>query len=201
MHPLYNFKLEQALERYQPFNATETHNLIERSQVLHTRALLVNQPRTCLNRKTFVPGHITGSMWVVNPDFSKTLMIEHPHSKVWMMPGGHADDDPYLLNVALREMEEETGVAEGDVKLWNGGSIFDVDTHYIPPRPVKDEPEHIHFDISYLCIHPDIDSLGPSPEGLAMEAMTLEKAETFSHHAGRRYRCVQKLRKLAAELT
>lgn len=187
--------IDNELQRYTPFNQ------VEHAHVLHTRALVRVQMAACLNRKTFIPGHITGSMWVVSPDFSKTLMIEHPHSKVWMMPGGHADDDPDILKVALREMEEETGVAEADVKLWNGGSIFDVDTHYIPPRPVKNEPEHIHFDISYLCIYPDIESLGPSPEGLAMEPMTLEKAESLTTPAGRRFRCVQKLRKLAAELT
>src|SRR5882672_1965365 len=89
---------------------------------------LLNQENSF--QRTHLPGHITGSAWVVNPEKTKTLLVHHAKLNKWVQPGGHADGDENILNVALREAEEETGLK--DMKPAEG--IFDLDIHLIPER-------------------------------------------------------------------
>lgn len=98
----------------------------------------------CL-RRTQLAGHLTGSAWVVDPSRKKTLLTHHRKLDKWLQLGGHADDDPDLLAVALREAEEESGLTELRVV---SGELFDVDRHLIPAR--KNEPEHWHFDLRFM---------------------------------------------------
>src|SRR5258706_3664934 len=95
-------------------------------------------------QRTHLPGHITGSAWIVNREKTKTLLVHHAKLNKWVQPGGHADGDENILNVALREAEEETGLKN----LKTLGDIFDIDIHLIPER--KDFPEHFHYDIRFL---------------------------------------------------
>jgi 8-oxo-dGTP pyrophosphatase MutT (NUDIX family) len=94
--------------------------------------------------RTCVPGHFTGSAWLVSADGGRALLTHHRKLNLWLQPGGHADGDADLCRVALREAEEETGLhglrAEPD--------IFDLDRHRIPARP--GEPEHWHYDVRYV---------------------------------------------------
>ena len=64
----------------------------------------------CLER-TCRPGHLTGSAWIVSPDRTRTLLTHHRKLGKWLQLGGHADGDPDLLAVALREAREESGLA------------------------------------------------------------------------------------------
>ncbi|MCX8491954.1 MAG: NUDIX hydrolase [Cyclobacteriaceae bacterium] len=95
-------------------------------------------------QRTHLPGHITGSAWVVNADANKTLLVHHAKLNKWVQPGGHADGDENVLAVAKREAEEETGLMNFKID----GSIFDIDIHTIPAR--KDFPQHQHYDIRFL---------------------------------------------------
>jgi 8-oxo-dGTP pyrophosphatase MutT (NUDIX family) len=70
--------------------------------------------------------------------------MHHRKLDRWLQPGGHADGDVDLARVALREAQEETGVAGLCVE----GGIFDIDRHRIPAR--GDEPEHWHYDVRYV---------------------------------------------------
>lgn len=101
--------------------------------------------RTCLQ------GHITGSAWLLNPAGDKALLTLHRNLKRWMQLGGHADGDPDVLRVALREAEEESGI-QGIRPL--SADIMDVDIHPIPDRPAKGEPAHFHYDIRFLMQAP-----------------------------------------------
>ena len=65
-------------------------------------------PHNILTRENKI-AHLTSSGFVVNADGSKVLMAHHNLYKVWAWTGGHADGDPDLLAVALREAREETG--------------------------------------------------------------------------------------------
>jgi len=92
-----------------------------------------------------LPGHITGSAWIVDQSKKFALLTHHAKLNKWLQPGGHADGDEDILMVALREAKEETGLKE--FKLLHNG-IFDLDIHPIPAR--KEFPEHLHYDVRFL---------------------------------------------------
>ena len=89
-------------------------------------------------------GHFTGSAWVVSADGQRVLLTHHRKLGRWLQLGGHADGDPDLARVALREAEEESGLADLVVEP----GIFDLDRHAIPARGA--EPEHWHYDVRYV---------------------------------------------------
>jgi 8-oxo-dGTP pyrophosphatase MutT (NUDIX family) len=95
--------------------------------------------------RTHLPGHITGSAWIVTPERDFVLLVHHAKLNRWLQPGGHADGDENVLRVALREAEEETGLT--DFKIIQE-LPFDVDIHPIPER--KDFPAHLHYDVRFL---------------------------------------------------
>jgi 8-oxo-dGTP pyrophosphatase MutT (NUDIX family) len=92
-----------------------------------------------------LPGHITGSSWILDHSHQYVLLVHHGTLNKWLQPGGHADGEENVLNVALREAEEETGVKQFKLLLEN---IFDLDIHPIPAR--GGFPEHLHYDIRFL---------------------------------------------------
>jgi 8-oxo-dGTP pyrophosphatase MutT (NUDIX family) len=98
----------------------------------------------CLLRSC-VPGHLTGSAWIVSPDRSRTLLTHHRKLDKWLQLGGHADGDGDLLAVALREAREESGLSR--IRAVSP-EIFDVDRHWIPER--KTDLGHFHYDIRFL---------------------------------------------------
>jgi len=91
-----------------------------------------------------VPGHFTGSAWLVSADGEKVLLTHHRKLNRWLQLGGHADGDSDLAAVALREAHEESGLTRLRVEP----DIFDVDRHWIPER--KNEPGHWHHDVRYV---------------------------------------------------
>ena len=108
-----------------------------------TLAFVTAQP-DCL-RRTCVPGHLTGSAWIVSPDRTRVLLTHHRKLDKWLQLGGHADGDPDLLAVAWREAREESGLANVRVAA---PEIFDLDRHWIPER--KHEPGHFHYDLRFV---------------------------------------------------
>lgn len=98
----------------------------------------------CLLRSQ-LSGHLTASAWIVDPSRRRTLLTHHRKLDKWLQLGGHADGDPDLAAVALREAREESGVSR--LRLVSP-AIYDLDRHWIPPR--KDEPAHFHYDLRFL---------------------------------------------------
>ena len=94
--------------------------------------------------RTCVPGHFTGSAWVVSADGELALLLHHRKLGIWVQPGGHADGEGDLAAVALREAEEETGLQGLRVE----GGVFDLDRHAIPARGA--EPGHFHYDVRFV---------------------------------------------------
>jgi 8-oxo-dGTP pyrophosphatase MutT (NUDIX family) len=97
--------------------------------------------------RSCVEGHVTGSAWVVSPDRSRVLLVHHRRLDRWLQPGGHADGDPLIHRVALREAREETGLDHLELA---GEAPIDVDVHRIPRY--GSEPTHLHHDIRYLVV-------------------------------------------------
>lgn len=110
-------------------------------------------------QRTHLPGHITGSAWIINPLRDKVLMVHHAKLNKWLQPGGHADGDENVLRVAVREAREETGLSE--LKLLSP-HFFDIDIHPIPAR--GNFPEHYHHDIRFIFEADDTQQLRISHE-------------------------------------
>jgi len=98
----------------------------------------------CFERSLEI-GHITGSAWIVDRDRTHALLTHHRKLNKWLQLGGHADGDPDILRVALREAREESNL---DAIHPVSENIFDVDIHVIPARGA--EPEHLHYDVRFL---------------------------------------------------
>ena len=97
----------------------------------------------CLERSC-VPGHLTGSAWLVERSGQRVLLTHHRKLNKWLQLGGHADGDGDLARVALREAEEESGLGDLIVEP----AIFDLDRHMIPAR--ANEPAHWHYDVRFV---------------------------------------------------
>ncbi len=89
-------------------------------------------------------GHFTASAWLVDRTGTRVLLTHHRKLQRWLQLGGHADGDRNLAEVALREAQEESGLAGLRVER----ELFDLDRHWIPER--GDVPGHWHYDARYV---------------------------------------------------
>lgn len=94
--------------------------------------------------------HFTTSIWTVNKERTKTLMVYHNIYNSWSWIGGHADGEEDLSKVALRELKEETGVEYASLVSKDIFSleILTVDGHM---KKGKYVPSHLHFNVTYLA--------------------------------------------------
>ena len=120
--------------------------------------------------RTCVPGHLTGSAWIVSPDRTRALLTHHLKLDKWLQLGGHADGDGDLLAVALREAREESGLTH--VRAVSP-EIFDLDRHWIPPR--KTEPGHFHYDLRFLLEADPTEAIVISSESKDLAWVALER--------------------------
>lgn len=104
---------------------------------------LLKHPRAFY--RDHLPGHITGSAWIVDETRTQALLTHHAKLSRWLQPGGHADGEENIIEVALREAREETGLTSLEVI---SPAIFDLDIHLIPAR--HDFLQHQHFDVRIL---------------------------------------------------
>jgi 8-oxo-dGTP pyrophosphatase MutT (NUDIX family) len=113
------------------------------------RSLVIGHPN-CFERDC-LPGHITASSWIVSHDFSRVLFTHHRKLDRWLQLGGHADGESNVLEVALNEAREESGMTSFEV-LWPGDSQvpFDLDVHRIPA--LGEVPEHEHHDVRFFLL-------------------------------------------------
>lgn len=120
----------------------------ERAMTEATRQF-VQQHTDCFERSLLI-GHVTGSACIVSPDRQQTVLIHHGKLDRWFQPGGHADGDPDVAAVALKEAREETGLTRLRLVGEPGkpAPIFDVDVHPIPARGAV--PAHLHYDVRFL---------------------------------------------------
>ncbi|RDY23106.1 NUDIX domain-containing protein [Romboutsia maritimum] len=95
--------------------------------------------------------HITSSGFIMNENLDKVLMVHHNIYKTWAWTGGHADGDSDLLNVAIKEAIEETGVR--DIKPLNN-KIISLDILPVLGHIKKGKyvSSHLHLSIAYVLI-------------------------------------------------
>lgn len=98
--------------------------------------------------------HMACSIWVVSPDCTQTLLVYHNIYNSWSWIGGHADGERNLAAVALRELQEETGVSHARMVALPAGNIYSlevltVDGHEKRGRYVG---SHLHLNVTYLAV-------------------------------------------------
>jgi len=143
---------------------------VREHQALRATADFVGAHHDCFER-TLLVGHVTGSAWVVSDDGGFVVLLHHGKLGRWLQPGGHADGDPDVARVALREAREETALRSLRPR---GPGIFDVDVHEIPPRGA--EPAHLHYDVRFLFSADRSETPAPSDESHDARWLALEDA-------------------------
>ena len=133
--------LIEQIERYQPYNEQEEKDK-------QTILKYINTFDDVLTRKNEF-GHFTASSWVLNKERTKVLMIYHNIYKSWAWTGGHADGDTDLLNTAIRELKEETGVK--NVKVLDD-DIFSLEIVCVNGHMKRGEyvSSHVHLNLTFL---------------------------------------------------
>lgn len=142
--------LYQEIENYHPVNEQEARD----------RELMLQYIKTntdYLTRENKI-AHFTASIWTVNKERTKTLMVYHNIYNSWAWIGGHADGVEDLASVALRELSEETGVRNAKLVSREMCSleILTVDGHV--KRGVY-VPGHLHLNVTYLAEADEKESL------------------------------------------
>jgi len=158
--------LVESLERYVTVHGEESAYV---PRFLH----LLKQPG-CFQRN-HLPGHLTGSAWIVNRQRTNVLMVRHGSLRRWLQPGGHADGDENIFHTAIREAQEETGVAELELV---GNSWFDIDIHPIPEK--KNFPAHEHFDVRFLLVADEGSKLTISDESTDLRWIPMDALEQYN---------------------
>lgn len=122
------------------------HRAVDGAEARSLRRIVafVESQARCFERGLAM-GHVTGSAWLLDPSGDSVLLTEHRKLRRWLQLGGHADGHSNVLEVALREAREESGI-EDIVPV--SESIFDVDVHRIPA--FGGVAEHDHYDVGFL---------------------------------------------------
>ena len=129
--------LKKLLFRYASRHPDEPRTVSDTIQFL-------DSTKQCFDRDNW-SGHFTGSAWVVDQSRQWILMTHHFQLDLWLQLGGHAEGRTNLLNVALEEAKEESGLSHFKSL---SDEIFDLDIHRIPQY--NGTPSHLHYDIRFI---------------------------------------------------
>jgi hypothetical protein len=129
--------LREKLNRYHP---TDEQEIADKAKMLK----FLDSHEDCFER-TLSIGHFTGSCWIINHDGTKFLLTLHRKIGRWLQLGGHADGDPDLARVSLKEAREESGLR--NIGLISE-EIFDIGIHLI--AEYSGIPAHYHYDVRFL---------------------------------------------------
>ncbi len=202
--------LRNAIAAFEPFNEQEA---ADKRVIL--RAL--DTDSDCFDRSA--QAHMACSIWVVDPSFTQTLLVYHNIYDSWSWIGGHADGECDLAAVALRELQEETGVAHarlvtgeaygagdssaasaptvGGVRpLCGPGGIYSLEVLTVDGHEKRGAyvSSHLHLNVTYLAIADPAEPIRIKPdENSGVRWVPLEDAVRLSTEPWIRDRIYRKL--------
>lgn len=133
--------LKEQIQKYNPYNEQEESDKEMMLKCLDIfEDVLTRENKIC---------HFTASSWIVNKQKTKILMIYHNIYKSWAWTGGHADGECDLLQAAVREAQEETGVKKFKILKEDifGLQVLTVDPHIKKGKFIS---SHLHLDCCFL---------------------------------------------------
>ncbi len=164
--------LIETITKYSPFNEQEKN-----AKTLFLEAF--NTFEDVLTRDNKM-AHLATSGVVVNKQRNKMLMVHHNIYNAWSLPGGHADGDPDLLAVTIKEVYEETGItAVMPVKP----EIFSLEMLPVIGHTRKGQyvSAHLHLSVTYLLEADETQPLKVQPdENSAVQWIPLDKVVAYS---------------------
>lgn len=94
--------------------------------------------------------HFCASVFLINPEDKRILLVKHKKFNKWVQPGGHIEDEETPEEAALREAYEETGIK---VRLL--GERFPREDDFIKPLGIqknRNREGDMHIDIIYAGV-------------------------------------------------
>ena len=120
--------------------------IVQELEQLHVRNEYSAQLLQGLSDDTSITtGHVCATTWIFSPDANFTLLVQHKALK-WSTPGGHIERHETSRVGGLRELEEETGLTQFDVRAVLDGPAFVHITDRDGERP------HRHWNIGWLYV-------------------------------------------------
>ena len=124
-----------------------------------------------MNQTQKIERHFNVTVYVLNQETKKFLLVKHKKIGKWLAPGGHIEANETSDNAALRETKEETGLTVNLI-----GERLPRKTDLVRPfgiqlNVIKPE-EHEHMDLIYLAI--------PEPGQITMNKEETDGIEWFS---------------------
>lgn len=166
---------KETIENYLPNEAEE---IITKKAIIN----FIENNNDVLSRENLI-AHLTTSAFIINKEFTKTVFAYHNIYDSWAWIGGHNDDDPDCLNVAIKEAQEETGlktvkpVITDPIML----DILSVDAHYKNGEFV---PDHLHLNITYLLFGLESEKLSVKvDENQAVKWISIDEMPTITNEA------------------
>lgn len=155
-------------------SALQSYRGVDEREEDHRQTILAQVEATpqWWHRET-MPGHVTGSAFVVTPGIERILLHHHLKLDRWLQFGGHDEGERSPVETAVRELSEESGLAS--FEFFGDPAIFDLDVHEIPERGAM--PAHLHLDVRFLFVaSPDQELLPADGESRTLAWLELEEA-------------------------
>ena len=187
--------LRAAIAVFEPFNEQEA---ADKQVILNA----LDTDPSCFERST--QAHMTCSIWVVDPVMEQTMLVYHNTYGSWSWIGGHADGERDLQVVALRELEEETGVAHAHIVECRPGNVFALEVLAVDGHEKRGEyvSSHLHLNVTYLAVVDPAEPIRPKlDENSGVRWVPLEDAIRLSTEPWIRRRVYRKLIDKLALLT